>query len=355
MAKKNYEREAKESDAGEPEPGEAVEGKRPVSMNKTVEKTVEKTETKMETRPETLNEDERGEKGMDTKKPGHRQLVAVKRWADHVLGRYKDIIKAMWLITPEEFERATDLTVILLLNDVQQIDHITRRDVETSAMEAEEIVKEHDGIRIHASFYMLSDYWDMIRHGSPVTFSEIRHGLPVYDPGGFFVPLKKLLEEGKIPCTKEAVRHLIAKAPLRVKRVRYLFKVRILEHVYAAVVDAAQAALIVQGVAPPAPKQVPEAVKMHLVERGLLEPEYERYCREIIRYWKDVEHGNVSEVPGGTLDVMLEKGTRFVSRMAALMSSLEKETKAGGSEAEQAGQAGQAGQAVRQASQGSQG
>lgn len=255
-------------------------------------------------------------------KPGEKQLNAVKSYCDAVLGKYKSIIKSIWLITPEEFEKSMDLTTIILLNDVQKIDHITKRDVETVALAAERDVKAEHGIDIHPSFYLLSDYWDMIRHGSPITFSEIRHGIPVYDPSGFFVPLKKLLEQGKIPGTKEAMRALISKAPLRLKRIKYLFKVRVLEHIFCAVVDAAQAPLIFLGVSPPDPKHVAESLRIHLVDKGLLEPEYARYADEIIRYWKDVEHGKIKEIPGSNLDECLEKGVHFVSRIERLMGEI---------------------------------
>lgn len=259
-----------------------------------------------------------------TEETGGRQLAAVKGYCDAVLKKYKDVIKSIWLIMPAEFEKTRALTVVILLNDVQPIDHITRRDVETAALAAEREIKATHGISIQPTFYLLSDYWDMIRHGSPITFSEIRHGLPVYDPGGFFVPLKKLLSEGKIPCTKEAMRALIAKAPIRLKRIRFMFKVEVLEHVYTAVVDAAQANLILLGVAPPAPKHVPEAVETHLVKPGLLEPEYGRYCTDVVRFWKEVEHGKVKEIAGTKLDDMLEKGVRFVERAEHLMEEIGK-------------------------------
>ena len=165
----------------------------------------------------------------------------------------------------------------------------------------------------------------MIRHGSPVTYSEIRHGLPVYDPAGFFVPLKKLLDEGKIPGTKEAMRSLISRAPVRLKRIRFLFKTRVLEHIYGAVVDSAQAALMSIGAVPPSPKHVPDAVRNQLVKKKLLEPEYARYCGDVIKFWKDVEHGKITEVSGQKLDEMMSKGLFFVGRIERLLQEMPKE------------------------------
>ncbi|RLJ00870.1 MAG: hypothetical protein DRP06_00840 [Candidatus Aenigmatarchaeota archaeon] len=88
--------------------------------------------------------------------------------------------------------------------------------------------------------------------------------------------------QGKIPGTKKAMRDLIAKAPARIKRVEVLFKIKILEHLFNAVVEAGQAPLILAGVAPPIPKKLAENLKIHFVRKKQLEPEYSKYCDEVI-------------------------------------------------------------------------
>lgn len=267
------------------------------------------------------------EKAKPAEAKGSKQLSAVKAFCDRMLREYESVIKAMWLIAPEEIAESGSFTLVILYNDVQEVDHITKSKVEVAAMEAEREVREKHGMEIHPSFYLLSDYWDMIRHGSPVAFSEIREGIPVYDPSGFFVPLKKLLLQGKIPGTKENMRQLIAAAPMRINRIKVLFKARVLEQVYTAAVDAGQAALIIYGVAPPAQKEVAAALETHFVLNKLLEPEYVRYCDEIVKYWKDYEHGNIKEIPGKKLDEMLEKVVRLVERMESLMEDLREKGK----------------------------
>lgn len=255
-------------------------------------------------------------------RPGERQLKAVKSYCDGLLDKYAGVVKAMWLLAPDRVEKSDDLTIIILLNDVQQIDHVTRRKVETAAMEQAGLVKKETGISIRPSFYLLSDYWDLVRHGSPVTFCEMREGIPVYDPSGFFVPLKKLLLAGRIPGTKEAMRALISRSPARIKRIRLMFKARVLEQIENAVVDAGQAPLIAMGVSPPVPKQVASSLETHLVNKGLLEPEWPRYCDEVVKYWKKYEHGELKEVSGEKLDELLEKAVSYVKRMERLMEEL---------------------------------
>ena len=251
-----------------------------------------------------------------------KQINAVKDFCSNILKEYKKVIKSIWLLK-QETEKSKDLLTIILLDDTRKVDGITKKKIETKVLEEERKIKKKYGISIYSSFYLLSDYWDLIKHGSPTVFCEIREGIPIYDPSGFFVPLKKLLLQGKIPGTKEAMRDLIARAPSRIKRVELLFKTKILEHLFNAVVEAGQAPLILIGVAPPIPKKVAENLKIHFVRKKLLEAEYAKYCDEIVKYWKKFEHGKI-KVDWEDIDEIAEKTARFISRMEKLVDDIEK-------------------------------
>ncbi|MCK4927582.1 MAG: hypothetical protein KAS11_03880 [Candidatus Aenigmarchaeota archaeon] len=253
------------------------------------------------------------------------QVTAIKKYCEHVLDKFKPVIKSVWLLTSSEFSKTKDMTAVIIFDDIEIIDHLTRKKLDVCAHEAAHKVKKEHGISIHTSYYNLSEYWDLIRHGSPVTFQEIRDGIPVYDPSGFFVPLKKLLSQGRIPGTKESMRALIGKAPLRIKRIRHEFMLNVLEKIYTAVVDSGQAPLIMAGFSPPAQKMVASTLKDVFVKKKMLEPEYVRYADEIVRTWKDYEHGKIKTISGAMLDKMLENAGRFIRRMEDLMEEIEAE------------------------------
>lgn len=248
-----------------------------------------------------------------------RQFNAVKEFCASLLHEYKSLIKTIWMLSPEE--SADSLVMIIIFDDTRKIDHITLGTVKLKALDLEKNSKKNFGISIHTSFYLLSDYWDMIKHGSPTTFCEIREGIPLYDPSGFFVPLKKLLAQGKIPGTKEAIHDLISRAPSRVRHIETSFKARILEHLFNAVTEAGQAPLILAGVAAPIPKKLPEALQVHFVNKGLLEPEYVKYSQEVFSYWKRYEHGE-SKIHWEDIDDYAEKTSRFIMRMQRLVQDL---------------------------------
>ncbi len=243
-----------------------------------------------------------------------------KSMIDKLTKKYPTIIKSIWMTSSSD--EGKEDTVIFLLDDTNQVDSITTNEIKLEAQKISKILKlrgETDLI-----FYKLSDYWELIRHGSPVTFTEIRDGIPLYDPSGFFLPLKKLLLEGRVPGTKEAMKSLIQQSPLRLLRIERIHTISIMDALSSAVVDAAQAPLLNIGVSPPTPKNVPQQLRIHFVRKRKLAPEYVKYYEDVIKTWKSLEHGELKVITPEKIDEMVEKATRFVEKMEDLMEKLDK-------------------------------
>ncbi|MGC9310557.1 MAG: hypothetical protein ACP5E4_02415 [Candidatus Aenigmatarchaeota archaeon] len=251
-----------------------------------------------------------------------KQFLAVRDFCEALLKEYRPLIKTIWLLPPES--EGSGSVLIVLFDDTKKLDHITVGKVRLAAIEQERRAAGKYNIDLHTSFYLLSDYWEFLKHGSPTTFCEIREGVPLYDPSGFFVPLKKLLLQGKIPGTKEAIHELISRAPTRVRQIERNYKAKILEHFFNAMVEAGQAPLILAGVAPPIPKKVPDALDTHFAKKGLLGDEYVKYARELVACWKAYEHGE-ARIHWAEIDDLGEKTSRFIQRMQRLMGEVSKQ------------------------------
>src|SRR3989344_9690955 len=173
-----------------------------------------------------------------------------KSLIDKLTKKYPTVVKSIWMTSSSD--EGKEDTMIFLLDDTNQVDSITTNEIK---LEAQKLAKSM-GMKGETDliFYKLSDYWELIRHGSPVTFTEIRDGIPLYDPSGFFLPLKKLLLEGRVPGTKEAMKSLIQQSPMRLLRIERIHTLSVLDALSSAVVDAAQAPLMGVGVSPPTPK-----------------------------------------------------------------------------------------------------
>ena len=248
-----------------------------------------------------------------------KSLSAVKKFVEELTGKYKEIVKAIWMV-----KEGNEHTMIILIDDTDLLDEtsVDRLKVDAPAMAASVSKK----IKINVNFYLLTDYWELLRHGSPVTFAEIREGIPVYDPSGFFIPLKKLLSQGRIPGTKEAMRSLLEEAPIKLLRIERLYTTRIIFELSNACVDAGQAPLLMIGVAPPVPREVGDKLRVHFVDKGMLESEYPGYVEDIVKLEKEVEHGTKKNITGKDIEDALDKTVRFVERMEKLMQKLSKES-----------------------------
>lgn len=245
------------------------------------------------------------------------KISAAKDFAQKIHRNYPSLIKAIWFV-PDGVQ-----TVMFLIDDTQQLDLVSIDKLKAEAA-AEAQGFEKKGIKVQPIFYNLTDYWELIRHGSPVTFTEIRDGIPLFDPSGFFIPMKKLLLQGRIPGTKEAMKSLLEEAPLRLLKIERVSMGRIVNELAAAVVDAGQAPLLLVGVAPPTARELGEKLKIHLVDKEFLEAEYVRYYEEVFGYMKAVEHGEVQHISPEEIEKLFDKTEKFVERMEKLMEELGK-------------------------------
>ncbi|MCJ7429234.1 MAG: nucleotidyltransferase domain-containing protein [Candidatus Nanohaloarchaeota archaeon QJJ-5] len=249
-----------------------------------------------------------------------------KEFCDRLLEDQEHAVKAVWLLSKEDLDETEDASVIILYDDLSNDGYSQKMSLKSRAQEAGAKIGSEYGITVHPTFYDLTDYWNLVRHGSPVTYSEIREGIPLYDPSGFFLPLKKLLDKGKIPGTKEAMRSLIAKAPRRINKIEKKYKAQVIEQMYNAVVDAGQAILIVHGVAAPVQKDVPDTLQRHLVDEGILSERDVEQCRNVISYWKDYEHDEIERIEGEDLNDVLKDAEAFIETAEHILADIDPES-----------------------------
>ncbi len=154
----------------------------------------------------------------------------------------------------------------------------------------------------------------------------MRDGWALYDTG-FFIPIRKLLEMGKIPTTLEAVEKFMETAPQKISRVETAKLYMIAEDLYYAMLNSSQAVLMYMGQNPPSPKHTPLDVKEYLVNGNLLEQSYLDDLESVIDFRKKVEHKETKDITGQDLDAFIQKAKQYVSRMEQLLMQLQKKKK----------------------------
>jgi uncharacterized protein (UPF0332 family)/predicted nucleotidyltransferase len=286
---------------------------------------------------EKKKEENSESKKIETKE---ERMAIVKKFADKVLEKYGKYVKAivtMGSLAREEFKPKSDIDIFLILDDIsfkltnQQLDEIDA-DLEKIAMEIPEAVfLEKDPetgketktsiISVQPS-YTLTEFWDYARVAHPIIYNFIKEGIAVYDTG-FFGPIKKLLEMGKIPSTREAIENYMEGAPKKIMRAKTVKLLMLAEDAYYAMLNTAQAVLMFMGLEPPVPSKAYDEVMKYLVEPGLLERQYADWLREIIDIRKKIEHKELLDVSGAFVDEWLDKAEKFVDKMFSLLSALE--------------------------------
>ena len=178
--------------------------------------------------------------------------------------------------------------------------------------------------KINIQTYILTDFWDAIREANPVMFTFLRDGVPFYDRG-IFMPWKQLLKMGKIKPSPEAIDMYMSTGEQGLERVKFRLKDIATEDFFWSILTPTQAALMLFGVPPPAPKETPEVLRELFVKKEkLLEEEYVKILEHVLKTRKDIEHGIKKDVTGKELDKLLEDSEKYMKRLKKLFTQIEK-------------------------------
>jgi len=178
--------------------------------------------------------------------------------------------------------------------------------------------------KLNIQVYILTDFWDSLKEANPIIFTLLRDGVPFYDRG-VFMPWKLLLKMGKIKPSAEAIDMFMASGEGMLKRVRGELKNIGMEDIYYAILTPSQAALMLYGIAPPAPKETAELMKDIFVNKEkLLEEKYVQILERNITIRKQIEHGEKNDLTGKEVDELLEDGEKYLKRINRLFTQIEK-------------------------------
>lgn len=212
---------------------------------------------------------------------------------------------------------SSDIDIIILLDDVS-----IRWDQELIAHYRErlsDLVRENPYKKsLHINTVKLSTWWNDLNRGDPIILNVLRYGDPLIDYGGFFTPLKILLEQGKIHSTPEAIYTLLQRAPNQLLRAKNALFVAI-DGLYWCVVDSAHAALIAAGERPASPEHITERLEEYFVKKKLLKQKYVDTYEELHKINKGIIHGQISEIKGKKIDDLYERADKFLGEMARIV------------------------------------
>lgn len=182
------------------------------------------------------------------------------------------------------------------------------------------------GIRnkLNIQVYILTDFWESLKEANPIIFTLLRDGVPFYDRG-IFMPWKQLLKMGKIKPSQEAIEMFMNSGEQMLQRVHFKLKEMGMEDTYYAILTPSQAALMLHGVPPPAPRETAKLMHEIFVQKEkLLEEEYVKILEENIQLRKDIEHGTKNDLTGKEVDELLKNAEKYLKRIKRLFKQIDK-------------------------------
>lgn len=257
-----------------------------------------------------------------------RRANLIKKFSEKILDKYGKWIKSIiaWgSVVRDEFTGESDIDIVVIVDDTrEELDKDLRNKIDKFIKKK---AKEVDEKLSPQPVWTITEFWDMSRTLSPLAYTLLKDGVPVYDTG-FFAPIKRLLNMGKIPASKEAVEKRMKKVPKRLNRAKHSKLYTIAEDLYYAMLDSTQAVLMFLGRGPPDPNNAGETARKYLVEKDLLDKKYVDWLEDVIKFRKEVEHRNIASIKGKEVDKYIARAEEYVEEMKKLLKRLELQKKA---------------------------
>lgn len=266
------------------------------------------------------------------KKPSAKEFPTLNIKTEHNIAmdfavktykRFDKIIKSIVLfgsVVKQSSTTGSDIDIVIIVDDVS-----VKWDQELIAWyrtELDKLLKANPYQQsLHINTVKLSTWWEDLIIGDPVVINILRHGEALLDYGGFFEPLKRLLIEGKIKPSPEAIYVSLQRAPLHLNRSKEA-ELSAVEGLFWSMVDSAHAALIAINVLPPSPEHLAVDLKEHFVNEGKLNMKYVVWYRDLLMLHKKIAHGKIHDLEGIELDTWRTRSEEFLQVMAQLVHDI---------------------------------
>lgn len=244
-------------------------------------------------------------------------------FAQKAYEKFNKIIKSVVLFGSSVKQSRTfgsDIDIIIIVDDAA-----IQFDAELISWYREELAKLISSNpykkELHINTVKLTTWWADLMRGDPIVLNILRYGEALIDFGGFFNPLKVLLQDGKIKPTPEAIYTCLQRAPQHLARSKRA-ELGCIEGVYWAMVDSAHALLIAAKIMPPSPEHISILLKENFVNKGMLDMNYIIWYRDLHDLHRKIVHGEITNIKGQDIDAWQDKADKFVQKMSELINRI---------------------------------
>lgn len=244
---------------------------------------------------------------------------------EKILQMFKGYVKAIVVwgsITRGDYTGKSDVDIYVIFDDTKMPLKKFNSIRERVTQDMYKVAKSIDP-RLHPQpVIALTEFYQNIRACNPFIYNIVREGYAIYDVG-FFVPMRKLMEKGEFPVTPEAAELRMELVPKRIRRVKQVKLLMVVDDLYQAMVDSVQAVIMYLGFAPPAPKILVRDTKRYLVDAGLVDKKYAELLDKMVTLRKASEKKDVKSLTGKQVDEWIKKTEDFVNEMEKTLKKIE--------------------------------
>jgi predicted nucleotidyltransferase/uncharacterized protein (UPF0332 family) len=244
-------------------------------------------------------------------------LGLARRFSDGLQKELHDFVMGVIVfgsIARKEGKEHSDIDVLVITDDSTYI--IDDALVEGYRLIVENLMQTISN-RFHVTSMTFTTFWEHVMNGDPVVVNILRDGVHLYDRG-FFDPLQRLLQSGKIRPSEESIWRYFGRAPRTLLNSRWHVLQATLD-LYWGVIDAAHAALMRANQVPPTPEHVAEMLDKVYARKKLVDKKHVQTMRKFYTLSKEITHREVKEVTGIEYEKLYKEADGFVKVMKKLV------------------------------------
>ncbi|MAG10984.1 hypothetical protein CMI44_01595 [Candidatus Pacearchaeota archaeon] len=219
-----------------------------------------------------------------------------------------------------------DVTIVINDTDVKRMSRVELRERLRSIIYqyvAEATVLAGVKNELHIQTYLLTEFWDSVKDASPVIFTFIRDGIPVYDKQTF-LPWKALLKMGKLRPSPESI-DLFMKTAERAKEMANKRLVEAMVDIYYGVLNPSQALVMLYGLPPPTHKETSGLMEDIFVKKERMLKKSEIFILEkMFKLFKEYERDTKFKISGKEIDELVKKTDAYLKVLKELRKQIEK-------------------------------
>ncbi|NQU78981.1 hypothetical protein HQ545_04395 [Candidatus Woesearchaeota archaeon] len=210
----------------------------------------------------------------------------------------------------------SDIDILIIIDDMI---NVLTPEVITAYRVITEKTAANISKRLHITTMPLTKFWDYTLKGDPILVNMLRDGKAMYDVGCFGMAKNMLGSKLVSPC-EEIVWIYLERGPMSVANSYFNMKQAVID-LHWAVVDAAHAALLHQGIVPETPDHLVDLTKQHLVIPGILEKRYLSILAEFHNVGRMLMSGEVNKVSGDNYDRYRKEAEQFLHAVKVTLRS----------------------------------